>query len=133
MHNHPVPKADDPLTKKVQHEASFFKTLYVRKLFHWCHLSRMNFENVPPTNFGVFPDNGTEYCINYVALFATYMLEGYNYRTVLSCAPLPSEDNLSAENNKVLPDTLDVYEKTLGNVGCLISDTCAVNQKISSI
>lgn len=53
---------------------------------------------------------------------------------MLVCAPLLKEDYLSAyQYFDFVTATVDVYNKTIGNVVTFIEDNWAINQKLSDI
>jgi len=72
--------------------------------------------------------------VHYVAVFATFFLEGELHEVLLTIAPLFNESDLGAESHKdFIVGTLKYYNKTLENVVCIIGDNMSTNVALAKI
>ena len=134
MRSQPITEVDNQITKGILNVKPISSNSLLKYVLSLVPLVEDEIRRRLPEKFGILFDGWTDSCIHYVAVFATYMCEDEYNETMLACAQLPCEQNMTADNHEeFLSETLDVYEKKLEHVACLIGDNCAVNQKLYSI
>jgi len=79
-------------------------------------------------------DGWTNGSIHNVGVFATYIYDGQYHESLIACAPLLNEGDLSSRDYvEFIIESLSVYEKSIDNVLCFIGDNCATNQCIARL
>ena len=87
-----------------------------------------------PDRYSLIIDGWTNASTHYFRVFASFSPnQSYSGKVLLGFSPLLSESSLSAsEYYEFLKYVLELYEKSLDNVVCLVCDNCEVNKALLS-
>ena len=134
MRNQPLSEVDDPLTRSLFNVKPVSSKSLRSYILSLTPLVEDVIKQILPSKFCVMFDGWSDSKIHYVAIFATYVIKEQYFETMLACAPLLQETDLSANQYKFfVEETLQVFDRDESNVVCFVGDNCAVNMKLSTI
>lgn len=130
MRDQPISEIDDSITRSILNVKPICSSSLRRYILSLVPLVEDRIKSALPESFGIMFDGWTRNQIHYVAIFCTYTDKDGKYcETMIACGPLLEEGDLSAEQHyEFLVESLEVYDRTIDNVVCLIGDNCAVNR-----
>ena len=87
-----------------------------------------------PSKFALIFDGWDAGDTHFLAIFASFMYEGFRKQVLLSFSPCLDESSQTADEHlKLLESALEYYNKSLKNVCALIGDNCATNKRLASL
>lgn len=134
MRNQALTEVDDPLTRELFNVEPISSKTLRKYILSVVPIVEDNIREELPNKFCVMLDGWTDNKIHYVAIYCTYTKCGEYCETLIACAPLLNEEDLSADQHfDFLVESLSVYGRSLGDVVCLVGDNCSVNQRLSNL
>ena len=88
-----------------------------------------------PEKFAIIFDGWSEDSTHFIGIFAVFSsAKDITKQHLLAFTPLLDETDLSAHSQSALIiDTLELYEKDISNVVCIIGDNCSTNKSVANI
>jgi len=132
--NIPLSKLDNTITRSMLKTKPLTSKTMRKYILSLLPYVENKIASVLPDKFALEFDGWTSGSTHYIAIFASYCVDGVQNEILLALAPLLNEESLDAEQHiDFIKATLDIFDKKIENVVALIGDNCATNQKISRL
>jgi len=129
--NLPVTEVENKLTREVV----TLKPISVRALKAYMRFVAAKVGAVIATEMGdsfcLMFDGWTCNSLHFLGIFAVYMVEGVRCQRLLALSPMDGSQTADAHGEHI-ETVLGVYGKGLDDIGFLVGDNCATNQRLAS-